>query len=62
MLATPEYIVDSKGKKTKVVLSLEAYEELLEDLHDLKVVLERREEKRSNFADLEKKLKKDGRL
>ena len=25
----PEYIVDSEGRKTKVILSVEAYEELL---------------------------------
>ncbi|MGL4610428.1 MAG: hypothetical protein ACRCYY_12250 [Trueperaceae bacterium] len=35
MVMTPEYIIDNKGRKTKVVLPMKAYQELLEDLHDL---------------------------
>ncbi len=38
-----EYIVDEKGKKTKVVLPFDAYEKMLEDLHDLAVIAERRD-------------------
>ncbi|CAN5877989.1 type II toxin-antitoxin system prevent-host-death family antitoxin [soil metagenome] len=38
-----EYIVDEQGKKTKVVLPFSAYEQLLEDLHDLAVIAERRD-------------------
>jgi hypothetical protein len=30
-----QYIVNEKGQKTAVVLSIEGYEELLEDLHGL---------------------------
>ena len=37
-----EYIVDEQGNKTKVVLPFDAYERLLEDLHDLAVIAERR--------------------
>ena len=33
--AAPEYIIDSEGRKTKVVLSIEAYPALLEDLEEL---------------------------
>ncbi len=40
-----QYIVDSEGKKKAVILSTEFYEQLLEDLRDLAVVAERREEK-----------------
>jgi len=29
------YIVDEKGEKKEVVIPVEEYEELLEDLHDL---------------------------
>ncbi|MBI3896569.1 MAG: hypothetical protein HY313_11625 [Acidobacteria bacterium] len=35
------YIIDRKGQK-KVILPLAQYERLLEDLHDLAVVAERR--------------------
>jgi len=38
------YVVDEKGKKTGVLLTLRQYQKLLEDLHDLAVVAERREE------------------
>ena len=39
------YLVDKKGKKTDVVLTVEEYEELIEDLHDLSVALERKNER-----------------
>ena len=58
----PEYITDHEGRKTKVVLPLEVFEELLEDLHDLSVIAERRDESRISFEEFEKNLKKDGFL
>ena len=57
----PEYIVDSEGRKTKVVLSVEAYEELLEDLHDLSVAFERRDEPLLAWEDVKRDLE-DGTL
>ena len=39
-----EYITDEHGAKKAVVLELRELEELLEDLHDLAVVAERRDE------------------
>jgi len=38
------YIIDKKGKKTAVIVPLEEYDELMEDILDLAVVAERREE------------------
>ena len=38
------FIVDEKGNRVSVVLPVDEYEELLEDLHDLAVVAERRRE------------------
>lgn len=38
------FIVDEKGTRVSVVLPVDEYEELLEDLHDLAVVAERRHE------------------
>ena len=60
--AEPEYIVDSEGRRTKVILPVEAYEELLEDLHDLSVAFEQKDEPRIPFEELEESLKKDGFL
>ncbi len=51
-----------KGQKTAAVLSIKEYEELLEDLHDLAVIAERREEPTISFEKLKKRLKKDGLL
>jgi len=39
---------------------LEQYERLLEDLHDLTVVAERREEEPISLEELKQRLKKDG--
>jgi PHD/YefM family antitoxin component YafN of YafNO toxin-antitoxin module len=62
MAAREQYVVDSKGRKTGVLLSLEQYERLLQDLHDLAVVAERRDEKAISFDELKRRLKKDGLL
>jgi len=56
------YIVDQKGKKTAVVLPMEEYEELLEDLHDLAVIAERRDEPTIPLNELKRRLKKNGLL
>lgn len=58
--AEPEFIVDSKGRKRKVVLAVEEYEELLEDLHDLSVALARRDELLIPWEELKRELKADG--
>ena len=55
-----QFIVDEKGKKTAIVLSLEEYEELLEDIHDLAIIAERRDDPIISFDELKKRLKTDG--
>jgi len=62
MAANEQYVVDSEGRKMAVLLSLEQYEKLMEDLHDLAVVAERREEKAISLQELKRRLKKDGLL
>jgi PHD/YefM family antitoxin component YafN of YafNO toxin-antitoxin module len=57
-----QFIVDEKGKKTGVVLPLRRYQRLLEDLHDLAVVAERRSEKPIAAEALKRRLKEDGKL
>lgn len=57
-----QYLVDEKGQKTAVVLPVEEYEELLEDLHDLAVIAERKDESTTSFDELKKRLQADGRL
>ncbi|TET42468.1 MAG: hypothetical protein E3J66_03575 [Dehalococcoidia bacterium] len=57
-----QYVVDEKWQKTGVIVPIEEYEELLEDLHDLAVVAERRGEPTVTFEELKERLKKDGLL
>ncbi|PIU23413.1 MAG: hypothetical protein CO103_01390 [Chloroflexi bacterium CG_4_9_14_3_um_filter_45_9] len=57
-----QYIVDEKGEKTAVIIPVEEYEELLEDIYDLAIIAERRDEPTITFEELKKKLKKDGLL
>jgi len=55
-----QYIIDKSGKKTAVLLPVEEYEELIEDLHDLAVIAERKDEPTMSFDELKKRLKTDG--
>ena len=57
-----QYVIDAKGKKLSVILSLERYGRLMEDLHDLAVVAERRDEQPISFEEMKRRLKKDGIL
>ena len=55
-----KFVVDESGNKTAVILPVEEYEELLEDIHDLTVIAERKDEPTISFKDLKKRLKADG--
>lgn len=57
-----QYLTDERGEKTAVVLSLPAYEKLIEDLEDLAVVAERRDEATIPHAQFVGELKRDGLL
>jgi len=57
-----EYIVGEMGEKKAVIMPIEEYERLLEDLRDLKIIAERKEEPEISFVELKKRLKKDGLL
>ena len=57
-----QFITDESGKKTAVILPIEEFEELLEDLEDLAIMAERREESTIPFEEIIEKLKRDGFL
>jgi PHD/YefM family antitoxin component YafN of YafNO toxin-antitoxin module len=64
-MSTPvkeQYIIDAEGNKTAIILSIEQYEQMLEDLHDLAVVAERRTEQSVSLANMQEWLKEDGIL
>nr|VFJ94138.1 MAG: hypothetical protein BECKH772A_GA0070896_1006616 [Candidatus Kentron sp. H]VFJ95468.1 MAG: hypothetical protein BECKH772B_GA0070898_1007615 [Candidatus Kentron sp. H]VFK01546.1 MAG: hypothetical protein BECKH772C_GA0070978_1006816 [Candidatus Kentron sp. H] len=58
----PRFITDERGNKESVILPLESFEELMEDLQDLAVVAERKEEPTIAHADFMEELKNSGLL
>jgi len=53
--AGEQYVVDEHGNRVAVILPLQEYEQLQEDLHDLAVVAERREEPAIEFSEFKKR-------
>ena len=62
MAVQEQFVVDAKGNKTGVILSMKRYQKLMEDLHDLAVVAERRAEKPVSVEEMKRRLKNDGIL
>jgi PHD/YefM family antitoxin component YafN of YafNO toxin-antitoxin module len=56
------YITSEDGSRTDVVLPVADYENLMEDLHDLAVIAERRDEPSIPLEEVKKKLQEDGLL
>jgi len=54
-----QFVENAKGKKTGIILPLKRYQKLMEDLHDLEVVAERRSEEPVAFEEMKRRLKKD---
>jgi PHD/YefM family antitoxin component YafN of YafNO toxin-antitoxin module len=61
-VTSQQYITDRDGQKTGVILSIDEYERLLDDLHDLAMVAERRSETPINLDKMKECLKEDGVL
>jgi hypothetical protein len=61
-ITSQQYITDTNGQKTGVILSIDEYERLLDDLHDLAVVAERRSETPVSLDKMKEWLKEDGVL
>lgn len=58
----PEYITDADGHRKAVVLPIEEYESLIEDLADLAIVAERRGEPTLSHEAVMDELERDGLL
>lgn len=54
--AKRRFLVDEKGRKRAVVLPIREYQDLLEDLEDLAVIAERREEPAEPLEVVKKRL------
>ena len=57
----PEYIVDRRGRKTKVILPVKEYETMLEDLYDLRRAAEVRGEQSVPWETVRAELEQGGR-
>ena len=55
-------VTNEAGEKTAVILPIDEFLELLEDMQDLAVLAERRDEPTVSFEEVKKRLKKDGLL
>lgn len=51
-----QFQTDAQGKRTAVVLPIAEYERLLEDVHDLTVIAERRDEDTISLDELKRRL------
>jgi len=56
MSAAEQYVVDENGNKVAVILPINTYEHLKEDLHDLAMVAGRRDEGTISLAELKKRV------
>lgn len=57
-----KFVIDESGNKKEVVISYRDYERLMEDIHDLTIVAERKDEETISHVEMIKRLKKDGLL
>jgi PHD/YefM family antitoxin component YafN of YafNO toxin-antitoxin module len=57
-----QYLTDDRGQKVAVVIPIEEYDSLMEDVADLAAVAERRDEDRISLEELKKQLIADGLL
>lgn len=58
----PQYVTDEHGEKTAVILPIAEFQELLEDIEDLALVAERRNEPTLSHEMFLAELKSDGLL
>jgi len=59
---TTQFLTDQAGKRVAVVLPVEEFEELMEDVSDLAAVAERRNEERTSLEQVKERLIADGLL
>jgi hypothetical protein len=61
-MSDKRYVDDEKEEKKAVILPIEEHEKLLEDLHDLAVIAERKDEQTVPLDETIENLKKQGIL
>ena len=59
-ISDEQYIIDANGNRKGVILSIERYDQMTQDLHDLAIVAERRNEQTISLEEMKRRLKQDG--
>ena len=54
------FVTDENGKRVSVIMSYRKYQRLMEDLHDLAILAERRDDPTVSFEEFKEQLKEDG--
>jgi hypothetical protein len=62
MSAQPQYITNADGEKISVILPLEYYQDLLDDLEDLAAIAERKDEETVPWSLVKEELVNNGLL
>ena len=62
MARNVQYVTDANSERTAVILPLDEYEELLEDLHVTRVADETKDEPRRPFAEVVEELRQAGEI
>lgn len=57
-----QFVTDADGNKTAVIVPIDDYEELLEDLHLGRIARESRDEKRRPFAEVVEEMRQAGEI
>lgn len=57
-----QFLVDSSGRKTAVVIDLEKYGDIWEDFYDILLAHQRRDEPRESLEEVKKRLLQQGKL
>ena len=57
-----QFVTDAEGNKTAVILPIDDYEELLEDLHLGRIARESRDEERRPFAEVVEEMREAGEI
>ncbi len=57
-----QYVTDANGERTAVILPLDEYQELLEDMHVIRVAEETKDERRIPWEQVKAELLSEGKL
>ncbi|MBL1242838.1 MAG: hypothetical protein COA30_06900 [Sulfurimonas sp.] len=58
----PQYITDDSGDKVSVIITIEEFENMLEDIEDLTAIADRKNENTTSHKKFLEELKSDGTL